>query len=140
MSLQVQRKLKHILPTLARLCLISTFFEDGLRMWVQWNEQREYMNMSWGCGYFLATVFVLVNLVFQLGGCVMVIIRYRVEIACGVLFFIVVLQVSPISSYYITFVVDQCHLLLAFTKHSYRYFCLFLDFGLQYSLGPAVFI
>lgn len=62
-------------------------------MWFQWNEQREYMDMSWGCGKFLATMFVLVNLIGQLGGCVMVIIRYKVPIACGVLFFIVVLQV-----------------------------------------------
>ncbi|KAJ8921446.1 hypothetical protein NQ315_003064 [Exocentrus adspersus] len=93
----VIRKLKHILPTLARLCLISTFLEDGLRMWFQWSEQREYMDMSWGCGKFLATIFVLVNLIGQLGGCVMVIIRYRVNIACGVLFFIVVLQTLAYS-------------------------------------------
>lgn len=52
------------------------------------------MDMSWGCGKFLATIFVLVNLIGQLGGCVMVIGRFRVAIACGVLFFIVVLQVS----------------------------------------------
>jgi len=94
---QVIRKLKHILPTVARLCLISTFLEDGLRMWFQWSEQREYMDMSWGCGKFLATIFVLVNLIGQLGGCVMVIIRYRVPIACGVLFFIVVLQTFAYS-------------------------------------------
>ncbi|XP_056644850.1 surfeit locus protein 4 homolog [Diorhabda carinulata] len=93
----VIRKLKHILPTLARVCLISTFLEDGLRMWFQWSEQREYMDMSWGCGKFLATVFVLINLIGQLGGCVMVIIRYRVNIACGVLFFIVVLQTLAYS-------------------------------------------
>lgn len=94
---QVIRKGKNILPTVARLCLISTFLEDGLRMWFQWNEQREYMNMSWGCGRFLATVFVLVNLIGQLGGCVMVIIRFKVSIACGILFFIVVLQTFAYS-------------------------------------------
>lgn len=65
-------------------------------MWVQWNEQREYMNMSWNCGKFLATVFVLVNLIGQVGGVVMVLARLRVQIACGTLFFIVVLQVSSI--------------------------------------------
>lgn len=43
---------------------------------------------------FLATVFVIVNLFGQLGGCVMVMGRLKVEIACGLLFFIVVLQVS----------------------------------------------
>lgn len=99
---QVTRKLKHVLPTVARLCLISTFLEDGIRMWVQWSEQREYMNMSWGCGYFLATVFVLVNLIGQLGGCGMVVFQFKVTIACGVLFFIVVLQVSWIPGFLFT--------------------------------------
>lgn len=95
--LQVIRNGKHVLPTLARLCLIATFLEDGLRMWFQWNEQREYMDMSWGCGKFLATMFVLINLFGQLGGCVMVIGRLKVHIACGVLFFIVVLQTFAYS-------------------------------------------
>ncbi|XP_014214336.1 surfeit locus protein 4 homolog [Copidosoma floridanum] len=94
---QIIRKGKHILPTLARLCLIATFLEDGLRMWVQWNEQREYMDMSWGCGKFLATIFVLINLVGQLGGCVAVLGRWKVPIACGVLFFIVILQTLAYS-------------------------------------------
>jgi len=94
---QVIRKGKHILPTVARLCLIATFLEDGIRMWVQWNEQREYMDMSWGCGKFLATIFVLVNLIGQTGGCVMVLARYKVTIACGILFSIVLLQTVAYS-------------------------------------------
>lgn len=55
------------------------------------------MDASWGCGKFLATIFVLVNLLGQLGGCVMVIARWRVSIACGVLFFIVILQTIAYS-------------------------------------------
>ena len=51
------------------------------------------MDISWGCGWFLATMFVVINLVGQLGGVALVMTRFRVEIACGVLFFIVVLQV-----------------------------------------------
>jgi len=94
---QILRRSKHILPHLARFCLISTFFEDGIRMWMQWSEQRDYMDQSWGCGYALATLFVLINLVGQLGGCIMVLTRLRVEIACGVLFFIVVLQTLAYS-------------------------------------------
>ncbi|XP_050579196.1 surfeit locus protein 4 homolog [Bombus affinis] len=89
---QVIRNGKHILPTLARLCLIATFLEDGLRMWFQWSEQKDFMNNSWHCGTFLATMFVFINLIGQLGGCVMVIGRWKVSIACGILFFIVVLQ------------------------------------------------
>lgn len=52
---------------MARLCLVSTFLEDGVRMWFQWGEQSEYINATWDCGRFLATVFVLLNLLGQLG-------------------------------------------------------------------------
>jgi len=94
---QVVRRSKHILPHVARFCLISTFLEDGLRMYFQWNEQRDYMDASWGCGYALATLFVLINLVGQLGGCIMVLWRFKVDIACAILFSIVVLQTIAYS-------------------------------------------
>jgi len=66
-------------------------------MWVQWNEQREYMDISWGCGWVLATLFVVINLVGQLGSVAMVLTRFKVDIACCVLFFIVVLQTIAYS-------------------------------------------
>ncbi|XP_041760832.1 surfeit locus protein 4 homolog isoform X2 [Anopheles merus] len=94
---QVIRKGKHVLPHVARLCLIATFLEDGIRMWVQWNEQREYMDMNWGCGKFLATSFVLINLLGQIGGCVMVLGQLKVSIACWILFAIVILQTIAYS-------------------------------------------
>jgi len=93
----VSRKGKHVLPILARACLVSTFFEDGIRMWTQWNEQREYMDISWGCGYFLASLFVIINLLGQLGGVVMVMGRIKVDWACYGLFGIVVLQTVAYS-------------------------------------------
>lgn len=49
------------------------------------------------CLQFLATIFVLVNLIGQLGGCGLVITRFKVDIACGVLFFIVCLQTVAYS-------------------------------------------
>merc|ERR1712137_1488454 len=94
---KVTRHSKHVLPHIARFCLVSTFFEDGVRMWVQRSEQREYMDISWGCGWFIATMFVVINLVGQLGSVAMVLTRYKVDIACGVLFFIVVLQTIAYS-------------------------------------------
>jgi len=94
---KVTRKSKHVLPHLARFCLVSTFFEDGMRMWVQWSEQREYMDISWACGYWIATTFVLLNLVGQLGAVAMVLARYKVDVACGTLFFIVILQTIAYS-------------------------------------------
>jgi hypothetical protein len=94
---KITRQTKHVLPHLARFCLVSTFFEEGVRMWVQWTEQREYMDISWGCGWFMATMFVVLNLLGQLGGVAMVLFRFRVDIACVVLFSIVCLQTVAYS-------------------------------------------
>jgi uncharacterized membrane protein YphA (DoxX/SURF4 family) len=89
---QVLRHGKHILPHLARLCIVSTFIEDGIRMWFQWGAQRDYMDSSWGCGWIIGTLFVIVNLSGQLGGCTLILIRKQVNIGCGILFGIVALQ------------------------------------------------
>lgn len=94
---QVLRHGKHVLPHVARLCLISTFLEDGIRMWMQWGEQRDYINMSWGVGWLIGTLFVMVNLFGQIGGCVMVLARKQVNIACGILFGIIALQTIAYS-------------------------------------------
>ena len=53
--------------------------------------------MTWGCGYFLAYLFVLVNMIGQLAGCVMVLIRKQVKIAVAILFGVVVIQVIKIN-------------------------------------------
>ncbi|XP_070582107.1 surfeit locus protein 4-like [Ptychodera flava] len=94
---QILRHSKHVLPHIARLCLISTFLEDGIRMWFQWNEQRDYIDSTWGVGYFLSSIFVLLNLVGQIGGCVMVLSRKQVPIACGLLIGIIALQTVAYS-------------------------------------------
>ena len=37
------------------------------------------MDISWGCGWFLAALFVFINLVGQLGGVAMVLLRLKVS-------------------------------------------------------------
>uniref|UniRef100_A0A8C1DS28 Surfeit locus protein 4 n=1 Tax=Cyprinus carpio carpio TaxID=630221 RepID=A0A8C1DS28_CYPCA len=92
--LRFLRVTKQYLPHVARLCLISTFLEDGIRMWFQWSEQRDYIEATWSCGFYLATGFVLLNLIGQIGGCVLVLSRNCVQYACFGLFGIIALQVS----------------------------------------------
>ena len=87
------RHSKHYLPHVARFCLVSTFFEDGIRMWFQWSEQRDYIDAQWSCGYYIATLFVLINFLGQLAACFFVLARKKVEIAVGGLFSIIILQV-----------------------------------------------
>ncbi|KAG8129977.1 hypothetical protein E2320_016592 [Naja naja] len=94
---QFLRVTKHVLPHLAHLCLISTFLEDGIRMWFQWNEQRDYINISWGSGVLLATLFVLINMCGQLAGCVLVLARKFVPYACFGLFGIIFMQTIAYS-------------------------------------------
>ncbi|XP_063305673.1 surfeit locus protein 4-like isoform X1 [Pelobates fuscus] len=89
---QFLRVTKRYLPHIAHLCLISTFLEDGIRMWLQWNEQRDYINMSWNCGMFMATLFVIFNMCGQIVGCVLVLTRKYVSYACFGLFGIVFMQ------------------------------------------------
>ncbi|CAI8000607.1 Surfeit locus protein 4 homolog [Geodia barretti] len=86
------RNSKHYLPHLARLCLVSTFLEDGLRMWFQWTEQKDYINLTWRCGEFLGHAFVVINMLLQINGCLMILIRKYVTIAVGMLFGIILLQ------------------------------------------------
>jgi len=89
---KVLKHSKNYLPHIARLCLISTFLEDGFRMWFQWKEQRDYIAYSWGCGWLGGTLFVVLNLICQLGPCGFILLRKQVTIAVYVLFGIVALQ------------------------------------------------
>lgn len=61
-------------------------------MWFQWNEQRDYVDHTWGCGQFIALLFVVINFFGQLAGCGMVLSRKKVDIACGLLFGIIIMQ------------------------------------------------
>eukprot|EP00088_Acartia_fossae_P010136 TRINITY_DN14_c0_g1_i3.p1 TRINITY_DN14_c0_g1~~TRINITY_DN14_c0_g1_i3.p1 ORF type:complete len:278 (-),score=56.14 TRINITY_DN14_c0_g1_i3:223-1056(-) len=88
----VARTGRRVLPTLARFCLISTFLDDGIRMWVQWSGQQEYMQSSWNCGVAAAFLFVLVNLIVQLVGVGMILMRVKVDLATYMLFFVVLEQ------------------------------------------------
>ncbi|XP_068559148.1 surfeit 4, like isoform X3 [Cebidichthys violaceus] len=66
-------------------------------MWFQWGEQSEYIESTWSCGRFIANIFVLLNLLGQLGGCVLILSRNCVQYACFTLFGIISLQTVAYS-------------------------------------------
>lgn len=55
---------------------------------------RDYVRLTWNTGHFLAVMFVVINMVAQIAGCVMVLLRKFVPVAVGILFGVIVLQVS----------------------------------------------
>lgn len=96
-ELHAETFIKHsrvLLPTIGRLFLISTFLEDGIRMWFQWNDQRDYIGYHWDLPKFVGTMFVIYNLLAQLGGSAMVLLRKKVRIACGILLSVVFIQTT----------------------------------------------
>lgn len=96
----VLRQSKHIIPHVARVCLLSTFIEDGFRMWFQWDEQERYMEDVWSCGAILGHLFVIVNLLGQLIPSGFIVARKFAEYNLYVLFGIVVIQTFAYSIIY----------------------------------------
>lgn len=88
----ILRNCKKYLPIAARICLIGTFLEDGMRMWYQWSEQRDYIDTSWNCGSTIASSFVLLNLLVQLVASFMILCQKHTKISCYSLFAIIFLQ------------------------------------------------
>ncbi|KAL7669090.1 hypothetical protein ACOME3_009759 [Neoechinorhynchus agilis] len=89
----VTRSLKSVLPYIARFCLVSTFIEDGLRMWFQWTSQREYMSNIWKVPHSVAAGFIFFNMVMQLVPSVLVLLKKQTLYASACLVVITLVQV-----------------------------------------------
>lgn len=61
-------------------------------MWSQWADQRDYISYHWNYPMFVGTMFVIYNLIAQLAGSSMVLLRRNVRIACGILLSVVLVQ------------------------------------------------
>jgi len=88
----VLKDTRDILIFIGRLLLISTFIEDGFRMWHQRTEHTEYIGNTWNWQTEIATVVVGINLAGQVLGAVMVLFRILVTPSVVALTLIVIIQ------------------------------------------------
>ncbi|GAA51910.1 surfeit locus protein 4, partial [Clonorchis sinensis] len=86
------RRSRRYLPHVARLCLVSTFIEDGFRLITQWSEQVDYIKAVWHVPSFFAALFILVNIILQFVGSGFVLSRYQVNAGVAVLMSTVLIQ------------------------------------------------
>jgi len=93
------QRTKYVLPHAARFCLVSTYMEDGLRMWMQWTEQREYIMKSWSVGWFIGTLFVIINLLGQLVPCGMILTRKKNRYCLWYISFYYWFSINCVSDY-----------------------------------------
>ncbi|KAA0189445.1 Surfeit locus protein 4 [Fasciolopsis buskii] len=91
--IQLIRKTRRYLPHFSRLCLVSTFIEDGFRLTTQWSDQIDYIKAVWHAPALLAGLFILINIVTQFVGSGFVLSRFQVHAGVFILMATVVLQV-----------------------------------------------
>ncbi|KAI8056912.1 SURF4 family-domain-containing protein [Syncephalis plumigaleata] len=89
---KVASPLKPHIPVIGRFLLVVTFFEDALRLVVQWKSQLNYLTYSQGMPTFIAYIFLLYNIIAMSVAGSMAIAKKRTEIAVAVLFSTVIVQ------------------------------------------------
>ncbi|KAJ1677415.1 ER-derived vesicles protein erv29 [Spiromyces aspiralis] len=86
------RGLKPYVPVLGRALLVSTFIEDSVRIFMQWQSQLYFLQGYRGFPWGLSHLFLGLNIVVMTAGSYMAIARRHTEIAVGGLFAVVVSQ------------------------------------------------
>lgn len=86
-------KIRKFIPFIAKILLLSTYIEDGIRMYYQFKPQLEYFEYIWSCNWFVAAFIVLINLFCQIIPSILIIFKKYEVPSIFVLAFTVVFQV-----------------------------------------------
>jgi len=79
---------------------MSTFIEDGFRMFFQFDDQLRYLSRELVFGSYLALPFILLNIILQFGGSALVISNQKINLGVGLLLAVVILQFCGYTSLY----------------------------------------
>jgi uncharacterized membrane protein YphA (DoxX/SURF4 family) len=88
----VGRRLKPILPSLARFLLVVTFLEDSIRILSQWSDQIYYLQKHRSFPWGLSHLFLLFNVSMMIGCSYLAIAKKHTEVAVGGLFTVIFAQ------------------------------------------------
>lgn len=80
------------LPGIGRFLIVCTFLEDALRIISQWNEQLHYLWNMRSIPYYIAFLFLFINVICMIGGTISIVFRKRLEIGIGSLMFVIISQ------------------------------------------------
>lgn len=89
---QVGTPVKPYLPLIGRFLIVATFFEDGLRIFTQWNSQVNYIWSYRGMPWFLTVIYLALNIVLMYAGSVAVVWHRHLIPGVGSLLFVVISQ------------------------------------------------
>ncbi|OAD74002.1 hypothetical protein PHYBLDRAFT_155389 [Phycomyces blakesleeanus NRRL 1555(-)] len=89
---QVKRPLKPHLPAVSRFLVVVTFFEDSFRIIFQWSDQKSYLEETRSFPSFIATLFLVANVVAMLGFSSTLIAKKHVSVAIAGLSVVMVSQ------------------------------------------------
>lgn len=76
----------------ARLLILCLFVVNAVFICLLWHKRRRDVNISWELKFIMAK-FSIVNLLGQLAGCLMILLRWDVGVGCAIMFCCVCLQV-----------------------------------------------
>ncbi|KAF5106857.1 hypothetical protein DV453_003581 [Geotrichum candidum] len=80
------------LPVLGRSLIVATFFEDGFRIFSQWEDQVSYIWSFRGFPRFITVLFLALNIVLMYVGSISVITHKKLIAGVGSLLFVVISQ------------------------------------------------
>lgn len=89
---QIGAPIQPYLPIIGRTLIVATFFEDGIRIINQWNDQVVYIWSFRGFPKFLTMCFLAVNVFLMYAGSISVITHKKLVLGVGSLLFVVVAQ------------------------------------------------